>query len=428
MLMPIAVSQKMSELARKIGYETKFIRIPEKLRHQEGIELYTFLNLPTKTGEIISLITEKAYKEDAIISQDKAFVAEEIFEILDKSEKLEVERCNEVTIGCDPELMVINKNTGAIVDAHKIFRKWSQVGSDGLLLELRPSPSTSAEDVTDRLFYHIQQARTILNKGLTLTGNRFSGELCSIIARSHYCPPGLGRQLGQNAGFHIHFGIPQKILNYRQPYILRNIASLLDYYVGIPAILIEGEHDNIRRSQVHIAYGKPGDWRRGSGNLTMEYRVPGGALMKTPNTVWGILAISKMVMTDVLYRLQLLSNDFEDEDALSDYTLVRSLYPSVPDGNEVFSIICSPSIDPAKAVINNVYRDYENMIYFANEKQAITTFLKTVSNPLVIPDTVEDNWRKFYEQKNKRQMGIYKKPETKSSFFRRSAVLEKSSS
>jgi hypothetical protein len=61
MQIPIAVSKVMGTNQDSEIFENKLIRIPAVLRELLGVEVHTFLNLQTKTGENISLIVEKAY-------------------------------------------------------------------------------------------------------------------------------------------------------------------------------------------------------------------------------------------------------------------------------------------------------------------------------------------------------------------------------
>jgi len=409
MQIPIAVSKVMGTNQDSEIFENKLIRIPAVLRELLGVEVHTFLNLQTKTGENISLIVEKAYKEDGQADGLKAYLTRDTFALLSEEAGKNVELCEEITLGCDPEMVIVDRRNGDIVDAHKIFRRWNPVGSDGLLLELRPVPSTIEEVVVGNLFVQMVETRKILNAGRTIYNSTFSGQDCALLARSYYNPRGniMG---GQNIGFHIHLGIPRVLLTGNHNNILVNIAMLMDYYVGIPAILMEGEHDNIRRSQTRISYGKPGDWRRGAGNVTFEYRVPGGALMKTPETATGILSIAGLVMEDIISRLQAASDNFQNLKAIETNKDIRDLYPTLPAPMEVFSTICSPSIRPAHERMKYIYSDYEKMVGFARRKSNIDCYLKVVAEPKNISEFVEQNWRTFYEQRQSRTLDILQQP------------------
>lgn len=414
MQIPISVSTKMESGSEKEIPETKIIRIPSDLRELMGVELHTFLTLQTKEGKSISLIVQKAYKEDADSDPLKAYLTQETFALLSNTTEQDVEVCEDITYGCDPELLIVDNVNNGIVDAHKIFRKSSLVGSDGLLLELRPVPSSFEEVVVGNLFLQMLDVRKILSIGKNLFGGKFDGNRCALLARSYYSPTGnnIG---GQYVGFHIHFGIPRQLLIGDYDNVLKTIAMLLDYYIGIPSVLIEGEHDNVRRCQTKIMYGKPGDWRRSCGNTTMEYRVPGGALMKTPEAALGIMNIAGLVMEDIISRLKTATTNFTKMNNYDTCQDLRSLYPSVAPMMTVYSTICSPAIKPAREMMKSIYTDFEKMVGFARRKQVIDTYLKLVSDPLQISEFVERNWRVFYEQRQQRSVDVLQQSSTASS-------------
>jgi hypothetical protein len=405
MQIPIAVSNVMETRRESEILESKLIRVPAGLREHLGIELHTFLNLQTKTGENISLIVEKAYKEDGEKDPLKAYLTSSTHALLSDTAENNVELCQEITLGCDPEMLIVNRFNNSIVDAHRIFRHWNPVGSDGLLLEFRPVPSTMEEVVVGNLFVQMVEARKTLNIGKTIYNAAFNGQDYVLMARSYYNPFG-ATMGGQNVGFHIHLGLPRNIMSGNHNHLLVNIAMMMDYYVGIPAILIEGEHDNVRRSQTRISYGKPGDWRRGAGNVTFEYRVPGGALMKTPETALGILSIAGVVMEDIISRVQAATDSFKNMEAVRTNKDLRDLYPTVPAPMDVFGTVCSPSIKPAWERMRNIYTDYEKMVGFARRKDTIDRFLKIAAEPKNISEFVEQNWRTFYEQRQSKPLDI----------------------
>jgi len=72
-----------------------------------------------------------------------------------------------------------------------------------------------------------------------------------MLAASYY--------MGISAGFHIHFGLNPSILgSHRGPRanLLRQVVRALDYYVGIPATISEGQEDSTRRTAPYLEYGK----------------------------------------------------------------------------------------------------------------------------------------------------------------------------
>jgi hypothetical protein len=301
-----------------------------------------------------------------------------------------------------------------------VFKKIYPVGSDGTLLELRPLPSVDEDVVVRNLFIQIAEARRILSEGRKLSGSKFDGQNYAILARSQYAPPSnlpSGTVIGpQTAGFHVHFGLPKQLLAWNKVHVLRQIATILDYYIGIPSILIEGEHDIARRTQSSGAYGKPSDFR--PGTITMEYRVPGGALMKTPETATGLLSIAGLVMEDVISRIKHATNNYENLDAVGNDAEMRKLYPDVPTGLKIVQTICSPSIIPAQSEMRTIRQGFEKMVGYAKRAEKINRFLELVSTPKQISEFVEQNWRTFYEQRQSRAVDVLQHTGTASAVSR----------
>ena len=129
--------------------ERKIIRIPKDLREASKINLGDFLNMRAADSSIISLSIEKAYEKDVSVNSSSAYVTNEVFELLtnDLSNDCEVKLVDGITLGCDPELILVSRKNADIITAGKYFRKWDPVGYDGLLLEFRPFPSTDVDVV-----------------------------------------------------------------------------------------------------------------------------------------------------------------------------------------------------------------------------------------------------------------------------------------
>jgi len=410
MRIPISISKKMDEgKDNDLLMERKLIRIPRDLRELADIEKYEYVTLMTAKGEKISLIVDSAYADDAKANPLTAYLTSEVYNLLIANAKdHDIEQCEAITLGCDPELIIVDRTDRSIFEAQKVFRKWNPVGSDGTLLELRPLPSVDVDVVVRNLFIQMAEARRVLSEGRKLNGNKFDGQNYAILARSYYAPPvslPTNRTIGpQTAGFHVHFGLPKPLLEWNKVHVLRQITTILDYYVGVPSILIEGEHDIARRTQTSGAYGKPGDFR--PGNITMEYRVPGGALMKSPETAIGLLSVAGLVMDDVISRIKRATNNYENLNLVGTDGEMRKLYPDVPTGLKIIETICSPSITPARNEMDRIRGGFEKMVGYAKRAENINRFLDLVSNPKNISEFVEQNWRVFYEQRQQRAVDI----------------------
>ncbi len=355
--------------------ERKVIRIPKDLREASNTKLGGFLNMRTTDNSIISLSIERAYEEDVKNDSSSAYVTDEVFKLLtNKSSNIcDVKLVNNITLGCDPELILVDKKDASIITAAKYFKKWDAVGCDGLLLEFRPLPSTDENVVITNIFNMLRQARQKINDPQVM-----------IAAVSSY------QKI--TAGFHLHYGIPNELLGYDKINIAGQIVKILDYYVGVPSILPEGKDDNYRRTVPYLAYGKPGNYRL--DNRTLEYRVPGAALMKHPTLARGIIAIGATVVEDVVSRIKHCTDNFTKLDYASTDKDMHELYPDIPDVMTIFSIICSPDTNSAMTYYDNIKSGIEKMVGYKKRADSINEYFKCVESETQFSPDMEVNWYK----------------------------------
>ncbi|RLI56704.1 MAG: hypothetical protein DRO87_07770 [Candidatus Thorarchaeota archaeon] len=376
--------------------EKRSMRIPRKYREHLRVELGEYLHLKTKAGKTISLMVKPAFFVDAQDDEMFAYVGRQTFEQLDMEETaVEIDTVEGITLGCDPECIIMDSN-GKVVPAcdHGIGSKTTSVGHDGMLLEFRPAPSVYEEEVVDNLYNLVLRARNIINDKHTLNPNDVR-----LVARSHYDKV--------SVGFHIHFGIPRELINTAVPiiYAVNQIVKALDYYLAIPCVILEGD-DYIRRSAIHIPYGKPGEYRL--EYPTLEYRVLGGHLMRHPILALGALAIGAMVVEDAVSRIRVLTNNYKECEKLRLHKAFRGLYPNLPkDQMDVCKAVCGRSQDLARKHIVNILNDYEFMLTHKTHAHNITAFIESIMSNRQFGDDVEINWRTYYEQKQQGQMEIH---------------------
>lgn len=395
------ISDLMNKNSKYLGsLESRYIRIPLELRDVCGIELGDFINLRSKDGEIIALKTSLAYHEDEKEDPLTAYVTEDVFNTLHlkvegKKYEQEIDIVEGITLGCDPEFFLVNINNGSLIHAGGLFSKFGQVGHDGVMMEVRPLPSTDEIVVTNNIWNLINRARQEINSNKKIDGN-----IVSMIAASHYGPA--------TAGFHLHFGLPKEILGGRYRgkrwHLQNQIARALDYYVGIPAIIPEGEEDCVRRSAPHIIYGKPGEWR--IDGRTLEYRVPGGALMKHPILTMGILGLGAIVIEDAVSRIKACTNSFEDLGVMSSPEDLKDIYPNIPNIFDIYKIVCSKSLDKARLHMETILNDVVQMVGFEKRKKSIEQMFVCIYNKTEFNSNIEENWRLFYNEKQQRQVDV----------------------
>lgn len=389
----IRVSEIMNEKAGYLGsLEDRYIRVPSELRDICQLEEGEFVSLRVKTGEIVTLQASTAYKEDVLDDPLSAYVTREIFNTLHLTEEIkkyeqEVDIVDNITLGCDPEFFLVNKQTAGVIQAYRLFKKFGDVGHDGVLMEVRPLPSTNEIVVTNNIYNLIGKARKKIDEHKKIDGSNVT-----MVAASHYG--------GLAAGFHLHFGLPSQILGVnRKPRkaFQKQIVRALDYYVGIPAIIPEGEEDYVRRSAPHIVYGKPGEMR--VDNRTLEYRVPGGSLMRHPVLTVGILGLGAIVIEDAVSRMKMCTDSFGKLEDVSSPEHLKDIYPNIPDVFELYKIICSKDLTLARKHIDIITNDITQMVGFEKRKSSIEQFFRCIYDGTKFSHDIEENWNGFYNRR-----------------------------
>lgn len=403
MKIPLKISEIMTQKNEWFGsIERTLIRVPEKMREAFGLSQGTFLSMRSKTGEDISLQVTRAYKEDAESDQLRAYITRDVFLNLDvEDDKInqEVELVTGITLGCDPEFFLIRKDTKEIVHAGKFFTKWADVGydHDGLLMEIRPMPSTSEVVLSSNIFSLLNKAKDTIDNS-----NLLFRHLIGLYGASSYG--------GMTAGFHLHYGLPNELL--RTDPITRllalQIVKVLDFYVGLPAIIPEGVEDSKRRTQPFVEYGKPGGYR--IDNKTLEYRVPGGSLLRHPILTRGLLGLGAAVVEDVVSRIRDATDGYDNLIPLANEEGIRELYPNLLNIHDLFYAICSTDIRIALNQMSTIIEDVQNMISYENRKETIEPFFNAILMNQDFGKEIDVNWRRFYNEEQQRQVDVFSAP------------------
>lgn len=382
----VKISVQMSQDKSPLGnIEDRLIRIPKELRDKLNLNIGTYLSLKTKDGTYIPLQVTHAYKNDSDVDQFSAYVSDDTHVLLDINKKDTIAPAEDILLGCDPEFFIVDSHTGRNISASHFFNRHAEVGSDSGLAELRPRPNYTADALTDCMHGLLVQAHNHL-------ANRV------LYNKKPIHMAALSMHDNASAGFHVHFGLPQKLLDKSAVSYttLLNMVYILDYYVGISSILPEGEEDYMRRSKRYSMYGKPGDFRD-DNRITMEYRVPGGHLLRHPTLTAGLLAICNTVMKDMLSRIGSCTNSFTKVDILKKYENLKKLYPNIPDRSTVYNIITDEKIKPAVGHIDKIVNDLSKMIGFNKNKHRVLDYFNYVvgylSNNVKYSDNIAQNWR-----------------------------------
>lgn len=386
----IRVSDNMTEYSGMYGNENAMLRVPSLLRDKLQLTVGQQLSMKANDGSQVALRVNTAYKSDVEYDEELCYVTKQVFDLIniENTDMYEVSPVEGITLGCDPEFFLVDTVTQKILRAHMFFNKWGEIGHDGILAELRPKPSLTPQGLTDNIYQLLCTTRNILTTNTVYDPNRIM-----MLAASGY--------QSATAGFHLHFGLPKDILgkNPTNVMLMQQIVRIMDYYVGMPAIMMEGEQDTARRSNIFVRYGKPSDFRL--DNRTLEYRVAGGNLLRHPILTKGLIALGEVVAQDVISRVKLDTNNFKELHWVNNERRFRDMYPDVPSITDAYSLICSPSLVPAKRHLGVIYEGIKNMIGYERRREEIDVFFEHILNNVQYNNNIEHNWRKFYEQSAK---------------------------
>lgn len=356
MAIQLTTSPRMTE-----GGEGNNIRMPEKLRTSIGVEIGDIVSV----GKNSRLYVMDSFPEDIETYGGKfAFVSNETISSIEEGPIEPIENRG-ITIGCDPEFILIN-DTGKVVNADKVFPKTARLGSDAGLGELRPPPSKNSLDVVESL----------------------RGLIHSIPVKTKYCPVSCSYYNGWVSGFHIHFGMPQAILTYASEQtigFIRGAVAVLDYYIGIPAML--ADETDLRRLST-FGYGQPGDFR--VGECTMEYRTPGGFHLRSPALAMNIMESCYTVMEDVIGRGELITRYWSDMSNLCSIKHFQDMY-GIPDTSDTKKALVSKDRGLAEAQMDNIRHLYEKLYGYTRSKYIIDGFLAPPKN-IPSPELLK-NWK-----------------------------------
>lgn len=402
----IKVSTKM-----KTKIEDNLIRVSEGFRRDNKINLGEFINLRGKDGSLVTLQIFPLLLPDAMKDSGSAYVTEDTFSLLEIT-KTEVtvkdfEFVNNITLGCDPEFYIFDRSEGTILRASVYLSpsRRSIIGcdGDGILAEIRPRPSQDEDVLTKHIYGLLTRAastvRSKTNKNISLlAGSSIRSKINMSRDRA------LSQPIYKTAGFHLHFGLPRQILmHYENMDSLRRILiKILDYYTGIPAMIAEG-YDHHRRTMTG-AYGNPGDFR--SKKITLEYRTPGGALLKHPVLTRGLLSLGILVIEDAVSRIKSCTDNFCKPTLMSTDFHMKELYPSIPDESQIRQLICNVDTAPAKNILPLIIADLEEMVGWEKRRNKVGEFLECLLNDTQFINDIEFNWRSYYA-KQQRQMDIF---------------------
>lgn len=386
MTVRVKISSIMSAPETPLGTnEDRYIRLPREMREELRVKPGQFLSLEGINGSVVNLQVHRSYLEDAFEDVEAAYVSRFTYQHLEVKKISTVKPHDDILLGCDPEFFIVNRRNGATISASHFFPHNRDVGSDCGLAELRPRPAYTEKELVHNINQLLKQANQKIQDRYM-----WRKEPIEMVAASNWN--------NASAGFHVHYGMPLHFLDVTYPNSKINLArmvNVLDYYVGIPSILPEGEDDAQRRSGWRNRYGKPGDYR--ADLMTLEYRVPGGHLLRHPELSSGLISISKVVMKDMLSRLAAYAHRYEEGVDLRSYENLKELYPHLPSRENVFEAITASRTYVSLKHTDKIFDDLRKMVGFNDEAESIIRYfdyvIGNIKGDKKYSESLDLNWR-----------------------------------
>lgn len=348
------------------------ISLPPEMILEMGAVEGQFLQVTSPTGELLLRIVHSQHPE-----QNTAWVAPETLERIGTT--FPTVEIPEVTLGCDPEFFILWNQRRISAATYLPFI--GEIGCDGELGELRPTYGRHESQVVETLGKLIPNIPSKLRRSSWASGLPEDGHSFSYEAHSSWS--------AISAGFHVHLGIPPEILNTRRDFnraALTHIVRCLDWYVSVPLVPLEVNHD---RRTGRSNYGRPGDYR--TTNVTLEYRVPGAFYLRSPVLAGGLLGLALLVTENVIARLKEASRDFLDLPRLGEKELYQ-LVP-IPPAAKVIETLTHSNTSLAQRELDNIIKYLEQLPSFEKHRPWVQQFFRAVDAQRRPGPNIVANWK-----------------------------------
>lgn len=226
------------------------------------------------------------------------------------------------TFGSDPELMLLNNNTGKMVSAipvmnntkHNplVMRNGVRMYADNVLVEAAFPPSSSRWKAVDRIKDAFKQMREELSLKFSMVPKAAhvfdEDELSDPKAWEIGCDPNFDVWAGcaneirefedglRTGSFHIHVGNrawPEKTSGHLLDFRSKVMAvKLMDIFVGVPSVIFDKDPSSKDRRKL---YGRAGEHRQCEYGI--EYRVLGPYALRDPDLVDLSLMLTEYAMS-----------------------------------------------------------------------------------------------------------------------------------
>jgi hypothetical protein len=351
----------------RLDVDDGIILIPSVQKMTNKLKDGGFLNVTGENGRQVKLKIGQSPNSNSYVSRKTLY-------------SLHKQKALEVTLGCDPEFMLVNKHGKALRASEIITTMEGRIGNDGFLGELRPRPGANEIEVTENLRKLIRKIPSMMSS------KRFGPEFAWPEAHSE--------KDNRAAGFHIHIGAPKPLTTKAalgSNKFLDSFAGALDYFVGIPGMLIE--QSTLRRlgkGEKGIVYGNASDWRT-SHFGTIEYRTLGGFHLRHPSYAKGVLALTQCVGKDILTYMESLSCGWAYLAPISGFETLQNKY-GLPNRSDILNAFNSTGKDKALYMLEGIINVVSKMDNYHEHRDSIEDFLKLVINETIYSPKLSDNW------------------------------------
>ena len=386
---------KLNLAVREI-YDDRYITdngilIRDDLAGKLGVTNNDKVRLKIREGGTLTL-TAKILENECLESGEFGFVNGHVFSRIYRENTFS--DLETVTVGCDPEVFFYMKGTSKTLTfsyLSNIYRRdcrgGEEIGMDGagFIGEFRPKPSTDPSEMTDNLKSLIFKANDV--KKLAFSRGWFKSK--TLMIGSGECNDwslgGFSWLDRRPAGFHIHFGLPGKVL--RNVEFIYQIVHALDYFLGIPCI--SADKETMRR----VKHKDPWSGRYGQPSshevsvITLEYRVPGGFHLRNRILSEGIITLGKLVVEDFLTRTKTAKPEWASAETISS----KKVY-NMPDREDICKELLDIRPKNLDIYMDDIRTKIEKMEMWHKHKEVITAFLDRCYEDSSNPDLIE-NWR-----------------------------------
>lgn len=315
MQLTLVPSKVMDRWARKNKTEHNKIRLSKRARiHYKPSQWdNTKLKVHGRSKQMSLILSQAPIEEIKRMGKTSAktigFVTTQTYNSLMGKGKSTAERAiwisenaQTITIGCDPEFVLVKKN-GEAAYADNIMpsgQKMKEFGSDGPCAELRPAPSNKVAELVENIEHLLKTHAHLIEEYKWLGG-------------ATYTHPSMNRVF--YIGGHIHYGLP-KGSKFSDRNIQKRVVRILDELIAVPLVRIDTPDPSRRRnipcSGSGKIYGAFGDICE--GDYKFEWRVPSGIWLVHPDLAKCVLSASKAVVEEVWRR-------FEDKNKSTEFMM-----------------------------------------------------------------------------------------------------------